>query len=243
MARIHHVAHAQQRYATVPVLDENGDEKSTPVLRKDGTPKTTKKGREITRRVTVADKSQPQPNHTCGKCHTEIKVGDPYKWVKTKSGPYGGATKYRCHTCPSWRPSELSSSKMAAIYGEQENLGDVLHEGQDVDSLEGLRDAFAQTVREVADEYRESADNIVDGFGHETYQSDELAEKADELEGWADEIDSTEFDSFDDEQPEEGDFEDEDDYDAATFDYETNEESHWDEQREALQNVTDECPV
>lgn len=42
--------------------------------------------------------------------------------------------------------------------------------------------------------YRESAQNMEDGFGHETYQSAELNEKADALESAADEIESAALD-------------------------------------------------
>lgn len=51
-------------------------------------------------------------------------------------------------------------------------------------------ETLAEEVRNVASEYEESASNIVDGFGHETYQSEELQDKAYELEAWADEIES-----------------------------------------------------
>ncbi len=249
MARIHHVKKAQQRYRTVPVLDEAGQPKVTTVLRKDGTPKTTKRGREVTRRVTVADKSQPLPNLTCGKCGVEIKPGDPYKWVKTKSGPYGGSTKYRCSTCPSWRPSELSSSKMAGIYAAQEHLADVLFNAEDESELADLATEFAEAVKEVAEEYRESQSNMVDGFGHETYISDELGEKADSLDDWASDIENESFDSFDEEEPTEDEFTDADgvvDTDAfedAVSDWEQRKDEHWEEQRDKLDSMANECPV
>ena len=95
MARVKHVKKAQQRFKMVPVLNEDGTQKVTPVLKQDGTPKTTKTGRAITRKVTVEDKSQPLPNRNCGKCGTEIKVGDSYKWVALKM-QYGAIKKYAC---------------------------------------------------------------------------------------------------------------------------------------------------
>lgn len=90
MPKITYVKKAQQRYATVPVLDENGEQKKVPVTVKNGEQKVTKHGRPVFRSVTVADYNKPLPNHTCGKCGNEIKVGDPYMWIAPKSGPYGG---------------------------------------------------------------------------------------------------------------------------------------------------------
>jgi len=243
VARIHTVKSAQQRYRTVPVLDETGQPKVTPVTRPNGSPKTTKTGRAITRRVTMADKTQPLPNHSCGKCGTEIKVGDPYRWVKTKSGPYGGQTKYRCMTCPTWRQSELSSSKMAGIYAAQEDLSDNIDTFESVDDLEGAAQAFADQVREVAEEYRESQQNMVDGFGHDTSMSDELGEKADSLDDWANDVESTSFVDFEDDEPEETDYPDEDTFQLAYEEWEMNRETHWEEQRNELQNAAEDCPV
>lgn len=188
MARVTYVKKAQQRYETVPVLDEDGKQKTVPVLRRDGTPKVTKTGRAITRRLTVEDKSKPKPNRKCEKCGQEIKVGDPYKWVAPKSGPYGGYKRYRCGPCPSWKPSELSSSKMATIMAAQEDF-DVSGAETISDINEALND-FAQTVREVAQEYRDSSENIEQGFGTRTYMVDELEQKADDLESWADDLES-----------------------------------------------------
>jgi|KBSMisStaDraftv2_1062788.scaffolds.fasta_scaffold44499_6 DNA-directed RNA polymerase subunit M/transcription elongation factor TFIIS len=243
MARINTVKSAQQRYRTVPVLDEAGQPKSTPVLRKDGTPKTTKTGRAITRRVTVADKTQPLPNHTCGKCGVEIEVGHPYRWVQIKSGPYGGRTMYRCMSCPSWRQSELTSSKMAGIYAAQEHLSDIIDSLETVDDLTDAAQTFADAVREVGEEYRESQSNMVDGFGHDTSMSDELGEKADMLDDWANDIEYLDFEDFDEEPPEEDDFEDEDAFETAKEDWNANADAHWEDQRAVLIDASDECPL
>jgi hypothetical protein len=203
MARIHHVKRAQQRYEMVPVLNEDGSPKVTPVLREDGTPRTTRKGRPIERRVTTEDRSKPKPNLTCGKCGNEIEVGQPYKWVKIKSGPYGGRTMVRCATCPTWRQSELTTSNMSGIYAAQERLDDELQSVEDYDGLVDLASSLADEIRDVANLYNESADNMEEGFGHSTYQSDELREKGESLESWADEVEGTDFEEFDEDEFEE----------------------------------------
>ena len=209
MPRIHHVKSARRRYKMVPKLDANGDPVRTPVLRRDGTQKATRKGKPVFRTATVQDRSQPLDPERCGKCGTTIEPGDPYKWTEIKM-QYGGRRLVRCSTCPTWRPSELSTSKMAGIYAAQE------------------------AVREVAEEYRESAQAIEDGFGHPTYQSDELNERADELDGWADDVEGVDFDEWDPD-PDDERWEDED-MDSAESD-------HWDEMWSRLDDVAGECPV
>ena len=194
MARVTYVKKAQPRFKTVPVIDpETGKQKVIPLLKKDGTPKVTKSGREIVRRLTVEDKNQPLPNLKCGKCSKEIKPGDPYKWVKPKSGPYGGTKRVRCAECPTWRPSELTgSSALSTLYAAQEDASDALGQWdrESKEDLESILEALAEGVRDAGNVYRESADNMESGFGHSTYQSDELNEKADALEGAADEIEN-----------------------------------------------------
>lgn len=185
MARITYVKKAQQRYRTVPVIDpETGEQKRTPVTRKDGTQKVTKAGKPVFLRVTVADKSQPLPNLVCEKCRKEIEPGQPYKHITPKSGPYGGRQRNRCAACPNWRPSETTSSTIKGIvYAAQENFDDAVSAG--FDSIEDLTEAVhevGESYKEAAEAARESATNIEDGFGHSTYQSDELNERADSIE-------------------------------------------------------------
>lgn len=197
MARITHVKAAQQRYEMVPKLDDDGTPVVSAVMRRNGTAKTTKRGREVTRRATVEDRTRPKPMPRCGKCGKTIEVGQPYKWVKTKSGPYGGAKLIRCATCPTWKASELSQSKMAGVYAAGEQCDEQIGDCNEVEDLEALRDELADQVEAVADEYQESADNMVEGFGHETSSSDEIQQKAEELRGWAEDIRNVDFDEFD----------------------------------------------
>jgi hypothetical protein len=237
MARITHVKKAQQRYKMVPVLNEDGFPKSTPVLRQDGTPKLTRHGSPIFRAVTVADKDQPLPPLVCDHCHQPIEVGTPYKWVAVKR-TYGGVTYNRHEGCPNWRQSQLSTSRMAEIYDAQEDASTAIFSAETNDDLEAARDAFAEVVREVAEGYRESADNIEDGFGHPTGQSEELAGRADELESWADEIEDW---SADDNEPDEDD-------DGWTDDDGENpfQEAHdeWlSAAQESLDSLIGECPL
>jgi hypothetical protein len=237
MARINYVKKAQQRYRMVPVLNEDGTQKVVPVISKrTGEQKANKHGRPTVQRITVADTNQPLPMPTCGKCGITIEVGHAYKWVKVKSGPFGGRTMYRCQACPTWRESELTSSKMAGVYAAQEHLGDSISGCESVDDLSVLADDVARMIREVSEEYRESAENMEEGFGHSTAMSDELNEKADALEGWADEIECIDFDEFDEDDTEDDEDESEESRDARF-------EEWLEEQRQKLDDLVNDCPL
>ena len=58
------------------------------------------------------------------------------------------------------------------------------------ENLKGIAEEFAENIGEAAESYAESAQNIEDGFGHETYQSEELREKSEAIKSWADDVSS-----------------------------------------------------
>lgn len=187
MARVTHVKKAQQRYRTVPVLDADGKQVSVPVMGRDGKQKTTKSGRLVFQRQTRSDKSQPLPPLKCESCGKDIEIGTPYKHVTPKSGPYGGHKRNRHESCPDWRPSELSSSKMATVMAAQESFYDQLYSLDEKDAIQDAVNEVAEAAREVASEYEESADNIEQYFPSSD-KADELRDNASQLEGWADEL-------------------------------------------------------
>lgn len=205
MARVTYVKKAQQRYETIPVLNEDGSPKQVPVTGRDGEQKVTKHGRPVFRSLTVDDKTKPLPLHDCGHCHLPIEVGTPYKHISPRSGPYGGRMLTRHEDCPSWNVWEYSSSLSARLAEVAHNYTQAAESAESAEDVTAALEDAAGSVREIAEEKRESASNIEDGFGHATSQSDELNEIADSLDGWADEIESAEVPDFP--EPEEQDCE------------------------------------
>lgn len=200
MARVTHVKSAQQRYATVPVLNEDGTPKVTPVMRKDGTQRTTKHGKPVTMRVTERDTTKPLPLLSCDfpGCDIDggkIAVGAPYKHVTPKSGPYGGRQRNRHAAHPSWQVWDLSDSLSANVQRIQSEGSDTIGAAawESPDDATGDLESIAQEVRDLAETKRESAENIREGFGHDTYQSEELDGVADELESWADDLEGVDI--------------------------------------------------
>jgi hypothetical protein len=199
MARTTHVAKAQQRYATKPVLDEFGSQLETAVMktvkdRETGAvakvQKTTKKGKPVFMKVTERDLSKPLPLEVCDHCHKEIAVGTPYKHITPKSGPYGGRKRSRHEACPGWQVWDYSSSMSAQLARISFDFSNAIDGADTPDDVTSALSEAAEAVREIAGQKREGAENIESGFGHPTSQSEELEQTADELEGWADEIEA-----------------------------------------------------
>jgi len=119
----------------------------------------------------------------CESCRKPIEVGQPYKAVKKRYGP----RRVRHEACPTWKPSELSGSKMAEVMAVQEAYEPPYD--SPTDWAEAVR-AIAEAARQVGEQYQESADNIEQGFQHSTSMSENLASFAEELSSWADELES-----------------------------------------------------
>jgi len=126
----------------------------------------------------------------CGGCGDPIKKGDPYiHW----SPGFRGSKRRRC-TKPGCypRPSALTANdRLSTVYGAQEDVEDTIKDWdrRDIDALKDAMTEAAEHIREMGEEYQESADTI-----NETAEgspiAEECEEKANGLSEWADEIES-----------------------------------------------------
>jgi hypothetical protein len=203
MARTTHVKKAQQRFETVVVIDpETGEPKRTPVMKtvKDHdtgelkqVQKTTKKGKPVFMTVTAQDKSKPKPPETCTACRQPIEVGTPYKWIQPKSGPYGGRRMARHESCPDWNVWDYSNSLSAQLARISYDFSQAIDGAESPDDVQSALDDAGTAIEEIAEQKREGASNIEEGFGHATSASEELEEVADQLEEWASEVTSADI--------------------------------------------------
>lgn len=178
---------------------------------------------------------RPDAVLTCQTCHQPIEIGQPYKWFKMKLAR--GGVKKSYHPGCSIPPSHRTTSRMGVIYDAQADL-----DFSGCESEEDCRaelESFAQTVREVGEEYTESASNIEEGFGHSTFQSEELTERAEALESWADELESWSPDAEEPDEIDEPDKTEEENEEAR----EEAKEAYLEALREEAQSAADECPV
>lgn len=121
---------------------------------------------------------------TCGKCGDEIGVGEGYRWIKFRhGGRHVRCMKPECR----FRASDLTQSKMSAVYAAQDNAEDSIGDCGSIEDLKSLAEETADAIEGVAQEYRDSADAIHEHF-EVSATADECEERADALEGWADTI-------------------------------------------------------
>ncbi|KKK54272.1 hypothetical protein LCGC14_3086400 [marine sediment metagenome] len=147
----------------------------------------------------VTQVQHARKENRCGKCGTPILVGDPYRHASPRAHlATAGIKMVRCikATC-AFKTSDLTTSKMSGVYATQEDLQLAIDgDFTPADVLNSLQEA-AEAVRAVGKEYREGATNIEDGFGHETMQSQEMTEKADALDEYADALENVSLDDAD----------------------------------------------
>jgi hypothetical protein len=208
MARTTHVAKAQQRYETVPVIDpETGQPKKTPVMRKVKDydtgevvekQKTTKTGRLVFMTVTERDLTKPLPLYTCDHCHQPIQIGTPYKHITPKSGPYGGRKRTRHESCPGWQVWDYSNSLSAQLARISFDFWEQVDGAESTDDVQSALDDASAAVEEIGDAKAESAQSIEDGFGHATEKSEELESIGEQLKEWADSISSADIPEIED---------------------------------------------
>lgn len=132
-------------------------------------------------RVNVVPKSRKPV--TCSSCHTTVPVGSSYRWIKPRYSP----KRIRCmeYACR-FRPTDLSSSKVAVIHEAIEDAEATISSATCLDDIQLALDDVAATARDVASEYQDASDQWAGGSGNEEFQekADICESFADELEGW-----------------------------------------------------------
>ena len=143
-------------------------------------------------------KSSRKDRGNC-RCGSPLAIGVGYRAVSFFRGP----TKVRClaPAC-AFRPSELTQSKMSNALAAGEQVEDLIEgwDGTDLPSLQRDIESETENIREVAQEYRESADAIREVADNSI--ADDMEEKAEGLEEWADEIDAAATDASEFDEPE-----------------------------------------
>lgn len=142
-------------------------------------------------------------NLRCERCQKPIKPGDGYRWWANKMRHMRGSVRrIRCmdSTCTP-RPSEMKPGRTGQImrigedFEEAMNVNETWTEASDFTSL---AESTAEQMREIGQELADGADNLEEGFGHETSQSAELRERAERINSAADELEQVDIPEPDD---------------------------------------------
>lgn len=153
----------------------------------------------------VVEVKHARSEYRCEKDGTTIAKGDPYRWYVV-----GFRSKYRHIRCmkPACapRPSERESSNLSEVYAAQESAADELgnlstsiespDQGEPlVEEIKSILQTAADSIREVADGYREADENFGGGGNTEMGEwADTLEEGIDALEGWDPETSAEDID-------------------------------------------------
>jgi hypothetical protein len=188
MPQIIHVKKARQRYRMKPIIDpDTGQPKREEVNRK------RKRGDQpVYRTLSEPDKEQPITDHcdypVCPQPDKIIQPGTAMKVIKIKQ-QFGGITRRRHETCPTWKPHEYSNS-LSAQASQIQDEADIDYSGWETE--QDARDcatAIADSIRELAEEKQGSLDNMPEGLQQgDTGQM--LQEAVENLESWAEEVES-----------------------------------------------------
>ena len=141
----------------------------------------------IMARVHTAIAAKDYPDHGISK-------GDKY-WHWT---PY--RQKRRLSKTPPRASQVESNDTKANLYSITEGLMDSVNMAT---TVEEIKTAVASAIEEcdtVYDEFNEKADNLEEGFGHETQQSEEIRGWAEEVESWKNDLDSVDLEPDEDNQ-------------------------------------------
>ena len=168
-------------------------------------------------------------NLRCSKCGKTITPGMPYQWWANKlPRARGSVRRIRCMDCTPSR-ADMTPGRRGELMRAQESFDNQLAEATTFDDLRSVRDDIAQQLHDLASELTDGADNMEQGFGHETYQSQELRERGETLDEVADRMEYTEPDN----EPEE----DDEDQDEQAL------ENALDAYREAISEIMYEAEV
>lgn len=118
---------------------------------------------------------------SCNRCHGTIEKGEKYYYWKFRQG---GITR-NCQRCGYPRASQLTRGKLADVYAAREDLEDLSGDCTAEDAIAALQDA-GERVRAVAEEYQESYDNMEQAFPNGCPTMEDIQEKQEACEQWAD---------------------------------------------------------
>lgn len=150
----------------------------------------------------VVEVKSARAEYRCEKDQTVIRKGEPYRWYIV-----GFRSKHRHIRCMkpgcSPRPSERESSQISEVYAAQEVASDDLSalEGQGwdgadlIEEIKSILQTAADSIREVADAYREADENFGGGGNTDMGErADTLEEGIDSLESWDPETEADDID-------------------------------------------------
>lgn len=134
----------------------------------------------------VVSRQKARKQYKCGAygCGKTIEKGEEYYRIKKKFQ----APRFRCLEHRP-KPSELATSdKIARLLAIQEGLAEIkLETASHIEDVQNTLEEQADEADGVGEDYNQSADNMEEYFPNSS-QVDEIREKAEACEAWAEEL-------------------------------------------------------
>lgn len=170
----------------------------------------------------------------CRACGHEIQPGETYRYADQRIS-YPGFASIRKFWCEKHRPDKyefIQNPKLEALMRAEDDLHESLSGEFTAEEAEAVFVSAGEAVQEIADMMRESAENIREGFGHDTCQSDEFEDKASELEDAAERLSTASSEFPPEPEPEEPE-------DAERWE-EEDAEGEWERWRDEIRDLASE---
>lgn len=142
-------------------------------------------------RVFTAKKSKRGKRIKCRKCGRRIKPGDKYYYYTrrfSRSKRVRG-TRYTHCIDDKPRPTDLSSSPMAAVQEAQDDAFKAFEQATDGQEMQDAIEALKTAVQEVHDQAEESLENMPEPLRETSSSGEILTERANGLNDYLSELD------------------------------------------------------
>ena len=133
---------------------------------------------------TIKNARKSKKDRNCSRCLHTIQPGESYHFIAKKVYPAGGYVIFYCSNHYP-RPSDTLSGKQADYARMHEDFEDSINSATTIEELTDALQSLEESVATLSSEYSESADNIEQGFGHTTYQSEIMESNHNNLESYA----------------------------------------------------------
>lgn len=147
-------------------------------------------------RITMVKSAQASKKaRYCVRCRHEVKPGEAYAHASFKTSPYSSMTRIWCfaHMTNIKGSERTANARLSTLYAAQESVEDVIRLDAGEYDFQQLAEALqgaAEEARGIGEEYEESASNVEDGFPNGSPVIDEIREKVEACENWADALES-----------------------------------------------------
>lgn len=139
----------------------------------------------------------------CMRCNHEVQVGESYKHVSLKTGPYSSITRVWCKDHNPLMSELTTNDRKSRLLAAQEALEDALENFRNgtisMDDLQAEFELQAGEAEDISNEYQDSADNMPESL-QSSQQVEDMREAASNVQEWSEALRDVDWPDFDPEE-------------------------------------------